>query len=228
MTDKNRIIELAVQGGLGVNRGYAMGMKRRLEQPGAEQWGKTQARRKFLGELIGSERPPSSGGYTHPARVSARNIDRDKNRLDASDLAWLERLPRDPTEVSLEDAATVHGLLKNLRLGRASESDRRLVQSIWQPIKALHDKAEAVHNLELARRPLPELSEAAVAAVAEVMCNEDPSLDPEWATIQARRELDHAHSRQARQRDRAIEAAQRQLAQAGNDESADDELVDVS
>jgi len=61
-------------------------------------------------------------------------------QLSAADLAWLTRLPADPASISLEDGQVLAGMAAALPSGSA---DRRLVDSIWLPLKALHDTALA-------------------------------------------------------------------------------------
>lgn len=61
-------------------------------------------------------------------------------QLSAADLAWLTRLPANPASISLEDGQVLAGMAQALTPGSA---DRRLVDSIWLPLKALHDTAQA-------------------------------------------------------------------------------------
>lgn len=204
-----QLIDLATAGLAGTNRGRAMSLKRRLSGPAIRLPSAKQ--RAFVEGLLSQPREDAAGAYNHPANGVAHNIDRKKTQLLPSDIAWLDRLPKDPDQVSIDDARTLYGLLKSLPLGRASESDRRLVQSHWGPIKALHDKAQAEHNLRLASRPLPEITTAAVTAVAEAMRNEDPALDEEFSHIQAKRALDAAHGVKARDRDQQIRWAERHI-----------------
>jgi hypothetical protein len=209
MSDTKRIIDLALRGPRGINRGAAMAIKGRLEKA-AVRGQRNQAQREFLSEFLDQPRAADRGAYNHPRNGAVTNVDRKKAALDPSDLAWLDRLPKDPTKLSLKQ-------------GHASQSDRRLVQSIYGPIKALHDKAEATHDLELARRPLQKISQTARAAVAEALCNDDPNLDPEMADVLARRELDAALAVEEQKRYRAIEGAERRLQTAGGDPADGDD-----
>lgn len=75
--------------------------------------------------------------YMHPGDSPAPDM---PGQLSASDLAWLTRLSSDPAGISLEDGQVLAGMSAALPAGSA---DRRLVDSIWLPVKQLHDTAQA-------------------------------------------------------------------------------------
>jgi len=189
-----------------------MAIHSRLNRPPVRD--RVTKQREYLGQLLEEPRETASGSYDHPRDGVSHHVDRTKTELFPSDIAWLDRLPKDPAKVSVEDARTLRSLLDSLKLGRASESDRRLVLMQWNPIKALHDRAEAEHNLQLASQPLPSVTSAAVSAIAEALLNEDPSLDEEIAGIHARRMLDNALAVAAAQRSTKMRWAQQRLDKA--------------
>jgi len=217
--DTKVLVDLATTGTRGMGRGRAMSVHRRLSGPSAR--GRVSKQRQFLEQLLEEPRE-AVGAYDHPRDGVSHHVDMKKTALLPSDIAWLDRLPKDPAKVSVEDARTLRSLLGSLKLGKASESDRRLVLMQWNPVKALHDRGEAEHNLELASRPLPGLSSQAISAVTESLLNEDSSLDEEIAGIHAQRMLEAAAVTQASERDRKIRWAQQRLDKAPDPDGLDD------
>ncbi len=80
--------------------------------------------------------------YAHPGDKPVPNM---PAQLSPSDLAWLTRLPADPASISLEDGQVLAGMAQALTPGSA---ERRLVDSIWLPLKALHDTAQAADTAD--------------------------------------------------------------------------------
>ena len=76
-----------------------------------------------------------------------------RRSLSPADLAWIERLPAEPADVPAADVAT---LAEMLQLAD-SASDRRLLERVFGPIKAHHDRAEAQAELD-ARQATPALA----------------------------------------------------------------------
>lgn len=80
--------------------------------------------------------------YQHPGANPAPDM---PAQLSAADLAWLQRLPTDPAAISYEDARVLAGMAETLPPGSA---DKRLLDSIWAPVRQLHDAAQANANPE--------------------------------------------------------------------------------
>jgi len=88
-------------------------------------------------------------------------------QLSAADLAWLTRLPASPASISLEDGQVLAGMAQALTPGSA---DRRLVDSIWLPLKALHDTALAADTADKAGRN-PMTSDTPPTTTEEVLAS---------------------------------------------------------
>lgn len=93
-------------------------------------------------------------GETGAATAPARSAPRDEPQgLTSADVAWLDRLPRDPAAVSDEDAAALAALDARITAGG---SDRRLLDAVWRPVKEFHDRkserAELSAKVDAGRR----------------------------------------------------------------------------
>jgi len=102
--------------------------------------------------------------YAHPGDNPAPNM---PAQLSAADLAWLQRLPSDPVSITFEDARVLAGMSAALPLGSA---DRRLVDSIWLPVKQLHDTAQAADTVDTPGRN-PMTSDTPPTTIDEVLAS---------------------------------------------------------
>lgn len=133
--------------------------------------------------------------------------------LTASDLMWLERLPRDPAEVTEDQAKELANLAARVE---PRSSDARLVQSIFEPVRERYQArtTEALvgrqQKLAPPRPPdygLTLLAEAIARDEAPAGCGEEVALA--FGVAQAKEKLDGALARRdAEQESRlaAIEA----------------------
>lgn len=117
--------------------------------------------------------PPA---HEHPAqRMRPMKLD----RLSGSDLAWLGRLGEDPAKVATRDVTT----LVSMRAAVTDEADKRLLDSILEPVKAHHDlrAIEASSRRILADNPPRQRNrraeEMATEALAEHHQASIPGLD---------------------------------------------------
>jgi len=169
--------------------------------------GYTQRMLAFFDALYRVEAPRPEV-YTHPA--AGHIPSRDRVPLSPVELAWLNRLPQDPTQISWDDARTLASMANSLSSPKLS-ADRRLVDSVWNPVREIHDHAAAEVQLRNAERPLPMLPDA-LGALADAVAMENPQLEPQDAIGRASRLLDQAAETRRATRERAIDAARRQLA----------------
>jgi hypothetical protein len=212
----------------GGKAGAAMAMKRQLEQgrraPGFQPGAADQ--RRFLEAFIGSWQADRPGAirtarepkksYAHPERAARHPRDASgrggpdlKTGLEPADIVWLQRLPTDPTKVTYADAVQLASLYNATK---PNTSDRRLVESIWRPVKQVHDLKAAEAELELARQPLPDVPSSALGALTEAVRAETSELTDEEVVARASQMLRTALDGRTAQRDAAIGAAQAQIA----------------
>lgn len=135
--------------------------------------------------------------------------------LTASDVAWLQRLPADPAQVSYKDARSVSRLAAQVQSGTG---DARLIASVLEPLRRLHDgRAAAVEVRNLARytSPAPPSGpHGAAALLAAAIRGEAPDLNEDEALVRAHEALRAAvEERDAAHAD-AIEAAKEKVTAA--------------
>lgn len=110
----------------------------------------------------------------HPTDA-LRGQDRRHRELTPSDLVWLQRLPQNPADISFADATTLAAMAKGLAQHQpAGSSDRRLIDSIWRPVRKHYDVQvadAAVRNTE--QRP-PEIPSSALQALVDALRVELP------------------------------------------------------
>jgi hypothetical protein len=135
------------------------------------------AQRAFVKSVRESSRRRPGPTPTHPENsATSSRTRRDPNaELSPIELAWLERLPSDPAQVRFEDAVELAALASSVSAMRAPQS-ARLVNSVWLPIKAHHDRRVAEARLAQAREPLPSLPSETKAALAEALAAQNPGL----------------------------------------------------
>lgn len=119
--------------------------------------------------------PNSAKKPSHPADFQTVGRRRTEGPLSAAEMAWLQRLPSDPTQVPFEDAAEVANLVA--KVSRMKDpAGARLLTSVWQPIADYHDRRVAQDRLARARQPLPTIPSGALDALIEAVKIEDPTL----------------------------------------------------
>jgi hypothetical protein len=201
-----KILELLQAPATGMNRGRAVHARLDARRPGA---GATAAQRRFTEALTGLPKPTSEA-YTHPA-TSAIGARHETPALTPADLMWLDRLPRDPAQASFDDARRLASMEAGLREGKAPASDRRLLASIWEPIRSVHDRKAAEIALRNAQQPLPQVPSDALDALVDAVSAETPELHDDEVVVRAGRMLHEALNTRSQVREAAIEAATRQL-----------------
>lgn len=119
---------------------------------------------------------PTTTSVVHP-EDAVRGQERQHKALAPADLAWLDRLPRDPSAVPFTDATTVAAMSRGLTASQpAGSPDRRLIDTVYAPIKAHHDQRVADAALANARQPLPPVPSSALPALADAIAAEVPAL----------------------------------------------------
>ncbi len=168
---------------------------------------------RFLTEVLGTAantaRPEQ---YNHPATTASLVAPRD-TPLTAAELAWLDRLPRDPGQVSHQDAQTLASLVQSMR-GTATAADRRLLRSIFDPVREMHDHNQAETEMRNAQQQQPPIPSSALGALADAIHTETPELEPDEALARASKLLREASDKRANKRSLAIGAAQDKLGAA--------------
>lgn len=166
-----------------MRKGAAMSMKR-FNSPGPRQ-------RELLEAMIEQPGQPPAEQYRHPESQPARHAPVD--HLGPADIAWLQRLPADPEEVTFDDATQVAAFARSIKRGT---SDRRLVDAVWTPLKAVHDRRAAEAALANSRQRRP-VDPDPTAALAEAIAAEHSELNGSearsraerlWAELKAARE----------------------------------------
>lgn len=121
---------------------------------------------------------PADTRYLHPGQAAGAVAPNSDKPLSAADLAWLERLPRDPAAISWEDARQVAKMAQSI--GAVSNpSDARLIRSVWQPLRIHHDRRLAEAELAAAEKPLPKVPSSAGGALAAALQAELPQHTPD-------------------------------------------------
>jgi hypothetical protein len=164
----------------------------------------------------------TSPGYDSPIRPElAVGNARNPKPLTPSDLMWLERLPRDPADVSYEDARALSQLAHSTEPGSA---DARLMNSIYEPVRRLH--AGRLAQVELARleeTPLPDVpANQAVAALAKAYLREIPVLTEDEAVGRAQTDYLEARDKARQGRAEKLDEARAAVAIAARTFNADD------
>lgn len=159
---------------------------------------------------------PTPESYNHPGRLAYHTKPRPEGPLTPTELAWLGRLPDDPTKTSFDDAAALGQLAANISR-MEHPTDHRLVHSYWQPIADHHDTAEAEVALANARAvPLPPVPASTLPALAEAVAVEHPELSPGEATGRAKALLDQAVTKRDDARAHVIDNAKSTISAVGD------------
>ena len=150
--------------------------------------------------------------YVHPEqRVQPRPLRHGEEfTVSAVDIAWLQRLPHDPAQVTFDDAvqlAQLSGAVSKLR----QPSEHRLLWSMWAPVKAIHDRKATEAALAQAQQPLPPVPSSALGALADAIAAEVPELRDDEVLSRAHSDLNAALERRAAARAKRVADAQRRL-----------------
>jgi hypothetical protein len=150
--------------GSNMNAGKAGARLRRGANPGSLL---PRAQREFLETVRDTPRRTTTAGVVHPEDEAGRVANRRNKDEDLSpvELAWLQRLPLDPAAITFDDAVQLAALASSVSKMK-TPATYRLVESVWRPVKDLHDERLAKAQLEKARAPLPDLPLTTVQAIA--------------------------------------------------------------
>ncbi len=159
---------------------------------------------------------PTAQTYQHPGSLAYRTKPRPDGALTAVEMAWLQRLPDDPTKTNFDDAAALGQLAAGVSKMQ-HPVDARLVGSYWQPVADHHDAAEAEVALSNARSTsLPTPPSSTMSALVEAVAHEHPELSAGEAAGRATTMLDQAVTKRADSRAQAIADAKDKLAALGD------------
>lgn len=143
--------------------------------------------------------------YNHPSRTP-KDRRRGGGPLTPVELAWLQRLPTDPTETTYDDAAALASLHADIsRMDHPT--DARLVASHWEPVAEFHDTNAATVALTNASQPLTPVPHSAHEALAEAVLAENRQLNPAEAAHRAASLLEKAKADRSATKDAAITTA---------------------
>jgi len=169
--------------------------------------------------------------YQHPMDDPRARSARAIEGLTPSDIAWVTRLPLDPEQISHEDAvqlaALASGLQASVRVPGAQggrpvaatvdrSSDARLLNSVWVPVKEVHDAKAAQVALNNAGSPVPEVPSSTLSALADALAAEVPQLQPDEALARADNQLRNVLDKRNGTRDRGLLDAQASIARAAD------------
>lgn len=192
--------------------GAAMNRRRHASKPSSRV---TTRQIAFLDAVIASKDDRKGDVVpTHPEAGATRaQYRRDEStELSPIELAWLDRLPRDPAAVTFEDAERLAALSGQISAMRNPQS-ALLIETVWAPVKALHDNRVAQAKLALAKQPLPRFPEAVYGAMADALESEHPGVPGEALGVMARQAIEEVRERQERDHSVALDRAQRQVDQ---------------
>jgi len=206
MLNSNDIISLTTTPRTGLHRGKVLFHRDRLQTPQSTE---EAAQRALLDHLVAAPAEGSMQSYPHPGDAATPTL---PPQLSAADLAWLQRLPAEPHHIPYEDGRVLAGMAQATPLG---SSDRRLVDSIWNPVKNLHDIGQAkaaLANTDAAAVPTPP--PATHEVLAATLARELPMLTRDEVNARARVQLQDAVTKQSEARRKARDAATQTLADA--------------
>lgn len=166
----------------------------------------------FLQEVEETTPAPKGDKYPHPADVQQVRRVAKPGPLTGTDLAWLDRLPRDPGQVRFDDARELATLRTRVN---GYPHDARLVDAIWQPVKLLHDRNAAQAAYTQATRPLPQVPASTHAALLDAVAGESgQQLTERDAFTRATEVLQTALDRRKADHDAKVESARAAVAAA--------------
>lgn len=160
----------------------------------------------YLRALLEQETSLTGTKYRHPGFEPVHYVDSDT--LAPTDIAWLQRLPTDPAQVSWEDARHIVALVHAVK---RTSSDGRLVHAIWDPLKAFHDRRLAETTLKNAQRPVSVSDPSPAPALAEAILAATPDLRPEEAMARAKEIIRNTQTELDTHRQQAIDTARQTI-----------------
>ena len=114
-------------------KGVIRSMLRKADDP-------TDPARPFAEMLLaGPVREDDAQETTNPTRIRPMPSSTPRRPLSAVDLAWLQGLPSTPADVPARDVARLAEMFELA----STESERRLLERVFIPIKQHHDRLEA-------------------------------------------------------------------------------------
>ncbi len=148
--------------------------------------------------------------YQHPG-VRTADPRRGGGPLSPVEMAWLARLPADPTQVSFTDAEALSSLVKDVSPIKYP-IDAKLVASHWDPVRDVHDENSARRDIANTRAlVLPQVPHSALAAAADAVANENPALSPSEALHRGSQLVDAAAEQRTATKQDRIDNAQHTL-----------------
>lgn len=209
MLTSKEILELAGRSGAGA-RGAAL-FAAGKGKGGVGVGSNTEEQNKFLRDFAGAqarhnEKLPRA--YAHPER--APSYSRKVGPLSAAELAWINRLPQDPSQVSHEDARVLAGIAATI--GRLENpGDALIVDQVWKPIKEIHDRNAAEVRLAAAKVGIPPVPETAFGALVDAILAETNELTRDEAETRASQQLQEIRVRIRSAQESEVEAAEAAL-----------------
>lgn len=158
---------------------------------------------------------PRGGGqttppYQHPG-VRAADPRRGGGPLSPVEMAWLARLPVDPSQVPFTDAEALSSLVKDVSPIKYP-IDAKLVASHWDPVRDVHDENSARRDIANTRAlVLPPVPASALPAAGEAIAAENPALSPSEALHRGSKLVDAAAEQRTATKQDRIDNAQRTL-----------------
>lgn len=167
----------------------------------------SSAERDFLRE-VASHSPPPVEAVLHPRQEAGLLPAGGSTPLEPSDIAWIERLPTDPTKVPYLDAVHLATMAANIAPNSQHGADARLIRSVWAPVAAVYDQRQAEAELRNAQAPARPIPTGAVTVLAEAYRQEGVASDEERADVYARKVLSEVAAEREQRRRRAIGQAE--------------------
>ena len=130
--------------------------------------------------------------------------------LAPAELAWLQRLSLDPTQISFPDAARLAALAQSISPMQAPAS-ARLIDSVWGPVKELHDRRVAEAQHADAAEPLTRIPSVAIGAIAELIEQQNENLDDLAIASKARQVIANVSTQREDRHSKALARADRAL-----------------
>lgn len=148
--------------------------------------------------------------YQHPG-VRAADPRRGGGPLSPVEMAWLARLPVDPSQVPFTDAEALSSLVKDVS-PITHPIDAKLVASHWDPVRDVHDENSARRDIaNTMGQVLPPIPASALPAAGEVVAAENPALSPSEALHRGSQLVDAASRDRQTAQQAKIDSAQRTL-----------------
>lgn len=207
MTSSNKILEFVAKTRMtGMTQGSARAL---LIRHGDQAVGTDVAR--FANEVYEIPRA-TRPTVIHPTQTNtARSYRRESDDLTPAELVWLQRLPLEPEKVTHDDAARLAGMAGSIERMK-SPSSYQLVQSIWNPVREIHDLKVAEENAKLVRESLPPVPESTERALQSTLRSEHPDWPDSAISAHANELLNETLTRRTQDHEQAVRQADETLA----------------